>query len=200
MIRWIFIFYFSLTVSLASSQRIINFNLFPLKNSITIKFTITPGAACTGYTIFHSLDSLNYIPIYDYPQICGNTGANEEVTFTHQSPALFQYNYYKVQLFPVETTLPKKIFMTDQAQSGIWPFPNPVTSGLPEIGLKIFNANNTKFAGFLYNAFGGKLSELIFTTVGDVTRINIGGLKDGVYIVWVTDGLAPYYCKFVVKN
>ncbi len=192
-----FLFLFTLKVW---SQRIINFNLFPIKNSVTVKFTITPGSSCNGYTIYHSLDSLNFIPIYDYPAICGASGANEEVTFTHQTPAVFQNNYYKVQLFPVEVTPIKKIFLSDAAQSGMMAIPNPVHDGVYELKLKIFNASNTKLYGFLYNPFGNVMGELNFTTLADMATINISNLKNGLYIVWLTDGLAPYSCKFIIKR
>ncbi|MGZ3900969.1 MAG: hypothetical protein ACXVNQ_10990, partial [Bacteroidia bacterium] len=45
----------------AVAQRIQNFNAFASGTNVGIRFTITKGPQCSGYTIYHSLDSINFI-------------------------------------------------------------------------------------------------------------------------------------------
>src|SRR5687767_10751312 len=114
--RQLFIYLSALFACHIDAQRIVSFNLYPLNNSVVVKFTIGPGGSCTGYTIWHGIDSVNFVPVFDELGECGNTGTNEEKSYTHSNPAPNQVNYYKVQLRPYETTPIKSIYVTEQGR------------------------------------------------------------------------------------
>ena len=86
-----------LFISLASfAQRITNFDAFIAGNGAAIKFVISKGTSCNGYNILHSLDSINYSAIYNFPGICGNTASDESISYLDTAPDVNKYNYYKI--------------------------------------------------------------------------------------------------------
>jgi hypothetical protein len=182
------------------SQRIKNFNLYQLSNSVVIKFTLGPGNSCNGWTIYKSLDSIYYNQLYDYPTICGASGSNEEFSYTDNSPALNQINYYKIQLNPGETSPVKRIFLDPQIKATLLAFPNPINNFIENLSLRITGANNIRVVGFLYNQFGNMLHELDLKTIADTTAIRVNDLNNGVYVIWLTDGVAAYATKFIIQR
>lgn len=184
----------------ANSQRIQNFYGVVSGTSVGLRFTITKGPQCSGYTIYHSIDSVNFIQIYDYPGICGDVSTDQNISYTHTSPAVNQTNYYKVQLVPVETTPVLRIYVADQPKKKMMVFPNPVVNSYDILSVKIFNVSNTRVIGFLYNQFGKPLREYDLTTVFDMTAINVYDLANGLYILWLTDGTQAFSSKFVINR
>ncbi|MDX2172650.1 MAG: T9SS type A sorting domain-containing protein [Bacteroidota bacterium] len=196
------VFFVILTASVYA-QRIQNFNVFAAGSVVGVKFTISPGTSCSGYKIWHSLDStyFGFNPIYDYPGICGASGTSEDVSYTHGSPAVNQVNYYKVELVPVETSAIRRVFVPiDQTKVKLFIYPNPIGEISDILSLKISNIGSAKLVGFLYNQFGHKLRELDLMTQFDLASINVYDLNDGLYEVWLTDGNQAYSSKFIVRR
>lgn len=194
------LFFVLLSVSVYA-QRIQNFNVFVAGSNVGVKFTIAPGASCSGYKIWHSLDStyFGFTPLFDYPGICGASGSPEDVSYTHGNPTVNQVNYYKVELVPVETSLVRRVFVPiDQTKVRLFLYPNPIVQISDILNLRIANIGNIKMVGFLYSQFGHKLRELDLTMQFDVASINVYDLNDGLYEIWVTDGTQAYSSKFVV--
>jgi hypothetical protein len=183
----------------AKSQRIVDFTLNSAANIVTGKFVITAGSTCSGFTVFRSTDSLNYYQIFDSPQICGNSFTPETKSFSDASPALNQINYYKVLLQPFDVAY-AKIFVGQNQGSNLVPYPNPVYQGNSTLNLKLINGGNAIVTGHLFNQGARSIQKLELRTYNDLTEINIAGLENGVYLVWLTDGRVAYSCKFIIFN
>jgi hypothetical protein len=183
------------------AQRIQNFNVVLAGTSVGVRFTISAGAQCDGYKIWHSIDStyFGFKPIYDYPGICGNAIKSEDISYTHTNPEIDVVNYYKVELVPVETSPINRIFVAQSnAKVKLFLFPNPIVQLYDVLNLKISNIGSKRLVGFLYNQYGHKLRELDITTQQDLASIQVYDLNDGLFQVWVTDGTDVYTSKFIV--
>jgi hypothetical protein len=71
-------------------------NRYP--NSILINWELSGGSSCSELKVEHSTDSVNFVSIYDYPGICGNSTASERYSFTHTNPVANVRNYYRINL------------------------------------------------------------------------------------------------------
>lgn len=182
------------------SQRIQNFNTFVAGTSVGIRFTIIKGPQCSGYTIYHSIDSINFIQIYNFPGVCGDQNVNQDISYTHSSPALNQVNYYKVELIPVETTPVNRIYVSDQPKVKMLVYPNPVVFNYDVLSMKIFNVSNLRLIGFLYNQYGKPLKQIDVTTTLDTASMYVYDLSNGLYVLWLTDGTQVYSSKFIVNR
>ncbi|MBA3662648.1 MAG: T9SS type A sorting domain-containing protein [Bacteroidetes bacterium] len=192
------LFIFSIALN---AQRIQNFNAFVAGTSVGIRFTITKGPQCSGYTIYHSLDSVNFVQIYDNPGICGDANANQEISFTHSGASFNQNNYYKAEIFsPYESSPIIKVFVTNQPKPRMLTYPNPVVNTYDVLGVKIFNVSNVRLIGYLYNQYGKPLREYDLTTKLDVTSVDVYDLSNGLYILWLTDGKQAFSSKFVINR
>lgn len=197
--RTIFLFSLFLWSVTGFCQRISGFNLYPANTSITIRFSILAGPSCSGYSIYHSTDSVNYVEIHNYAGICGGSGSTETFTYTHVNPIQNVVNYYKVQIYPYEVAYQRILFVPD-GKGALTPFPNPVFQGNSTLHLKVHGSNNTKIFGYVFSPAGRPLMELDVSTSGDLVHVPISGFENGVYLVWLTDGAKVYSTKFVVAN
>jgi len=182
------------------SQRIQNFHVFASGANVGVRFTITQGPQCSGYTIYHSTDSINFIQIYDFPGVCGDQNSNQEYSYTHTAPALNQVNYYKVTIFPTENSNIERIYVSNQPKASMLAYPNPVVLTYDVLNLRIFNLSNTRLAGFLYNQFGKPLRTLDLTTTADLASLPVYDLTNGLYVIWLTDGSQAFSSKFVINR
>ncbi len=189
------------------SQRIQNVNV-SLVNSqnqgtnsqVLVRFTLTAGQSCSGYEILHCTDSLNYLQIYNYSGVCGNTTADESFNFTHGSPGIEMTNYYKVSIPGFETSAPYRIYVGKTTpKPNILVFPNPVFSQ-EFIHLRFYNYVGTKVEGFIFSQFGKIIKPLLLDIKQDHSEVSINDLNDGLYIVWLTDGNWLFRSKFIVKR
>ena len=184
--------------TLTYAQRIQNFNVFVAGTSVGIKFTIGTGAQCGGYKIYHSLDSSIFNQIYDYPGTCGNSSTPQDISYTHTNPAINQTNYYKVELVPVETSLIKRVFVPNVINAKLFVYPNPIVQIYDLLNLKISNIGSTRLVGFISSQFGNPLKQIDITTQGDLAAINVYDLTNGLYVIWLTDGVKAYSSKFII--
>jgi hypothetical protein len=184
------------------AQRIQNFYGFTAGSSVGLRFTITKGPQCSGYTIYHSVDSINFIQIYDYTGICGDVSSNQEISYTHTSPQLNQTNYYKVEIFsPYEVSPIARVYVGNgTVQPRMLLYPNPVTTNYDLLNIQIFNVSNIRMIGFLYNQFGKPIREYDLTTKLDLTSIGVYDLENGLYVLWLTDGFQVYSAKFIINR
>jgi len=189
------------------SQRIQNVNL-SLVNSqnqgtnsqVQVRFDISPGQSCPGWEILHCTDSLNYVSVYNDAGICGNQNTSESKSFVHASPGLDMLNYYKVSIPGFELSSPYRIYVGQQVpKPNLLVYPNPVFQQ-DFITLKYLNYAGSQVFGYIYNQFGIQERELILKIDQSLSQVNISGLKDGLYVVWLTDGNWLFRNKFIVKR
>lgn len=193
---WLIITILSLS---CKAQRIVDYNLFTGSNSVTGKFTLSAGSTCGGFTVQRSTDSLSFIQVYDYPNICGASGSPEPFSFTDKNPIVNQVNFYKIILNPYEIAV-RKIYVGQSNRSTLIAYPNPIMQGNNNLNLKLLNAGSIYVFGYVYNQFGHQAQVLNANTRDDLMSINISGFENGVYLVWLTDGLTAYCTKFIVLN
>jgi len=184
------------------AQRIVSFNVYPFNNAVTAKFTLSAGPQCTGFLLQHGTDSLNMVTVFDFPGVCGDFNANTDYSATHNGPLLNQINYYRIQLqIPFENSSVRAIQVGQVTQSTMYAFPNPLTDGSAgTISFRLVNTNNIKVVGKLFSQGGLPLREVVLTTKGEIAEIDINELREGLYVLWLTDGNQPFYAKFVIAR
>ena len=197
--KYFFTILILLSLKMINAQRIQNFNVFVAGTNVGVKFTIGPGAQCGGYKIYHSLDSVFFNQIYDYPTVCGNSTSSEDVSYTHTYPTIDRTNYYKVELIPVETSPIRRVFVPiSTINVKLFVYPNPVVQISDVLNLKIANIGTTKLVGFIYTQFGKTIRQINLKTEQDLATLNVYDLTSGLYVVWLTDGNQAYSSKFVI--
>ena len=87
---------------------------------------------------------------------------------------------------------------SNSAQGSLLAFPNPVSQENYFITVKIANANNLKVEGYVCDAFGTKIQRIDSQSQGDLLQLAISAFKEGVYLVWLSDGARVYTTKFIV--
>jgi hypothetical protein len=195
-----FLVIFSIIAFASVAQRINDFNLFFAGNGITVKFTISKGTLCNGYNILHSLDSINFNTIYNFPGVCGNTSNDESISYFHASPEVNKNNYYKIELIPIEVSVIKKIFVFAASDLEAVLYPNPQTGNSDLLDLRIFNAGTIQLKGFIYDQHGSSIQELNLTTSFDLAKINVSNLKNGVYFIRLTGAEKKYSFKLIINR
>lgn len=182
------------------AQRIQNVNVFAADKYVGIRFTVSPGNQCPGYTIHHSVDSLNFYPLYTYAGICGDISKAQDYSYTHQAPAYNAVNYYKIELTGLEISGVYRVYIGPQSASLLLLYPNPLYFYSDYLNIKVFNTNNSRLVGFIYNQSGKPVRELDLTTKIDVTSINLSDQENGVYLLWLTDGTNVFSSKFIIAR
>jgi hypothetical protein len=193
-----FLFFLLLAPTLFS-QRIINFNLSSTSGLVRIDFTVAKGSTCNGYKIYHSVDSLNFTVIEDYAGICSSSSENLSQTFNHTSPQPKTINYYKVELAFVETSPTKSIYVDNQSQAQLTPYPNPVLLSSESIRLRTSNTENAAMEGFVCDESGHQLRSLLLNCMDYTMDLPLYNLRSGIYFIWLSDGLYIYGTKFIVS-
>jgi hypothetical protein len=181
-----------------SAQNIQNFNLVLAGSSVGVRWTLLHGNQCPGYNVYWSSDSLNFSPIYNYAGTCGDMNTDQSFSYTHTSPIPNQNNYYKVEMTALEMSPVRSIFVGSVQPTNMRIYPDPATANDDQIHFKIYNANNIKVAGFIYNQYGKPLRTIEVTTTVDTGVVPIGDLTNGLYVLWLTDGSIAYRAKFIV--
>lgn len=179
-------------------QRIQNFYLVQTNGQVGVRFTFTKGSQCAGYTIHWSADSINYSPVYNYAGTCGDFNSDQDFSYTHLGPFPNQLNYYKVEMTLTETSPPKSIFVGAQVKNRMLIYPDPLTNYNDKTSFRVYNANNVRLIGFLYNQFGKPIRNIDLTTKGEFGDIYSNDLENGLYVLWLTDGNVAYSGKFIV--
>jgi hypothetical protein len=182
------------------SQRIANFQLSEFGTRVRIDFSVSKGSNCNGYTLFHSRDSIHYSIIEDYAGICSSTSEDLSFNYTHNDPAGMQYNYYKVELAFVESSEVKAIFVSGKNASAITLFPNPLLNNQEQLKLRIPGISNAALSGFIYDSGGMLVRELYLKQVDHFASFYVNELKNGLYLIWLNDGITAYSAKLIIGN
>lgn len=201
------LYFFLFSVLAVSGQRITNFNVSAVKSQnqstssqVLVRFTLTAGQSCPGYEILHCTDSVNYLQIYNYAGICGSQNKDESFSYLHGSPGYNMTNYYKINIPGFEMSSPQRIYIGEQVpQSSLLIYPNPVFQE-SLVQLRFHNYGGGFVEGYIYNQHGVKLRPISFDVKLTDVQLDVKDLNDGLYIIWLTDGISLFRGKFIVKR
>ena len=60
--------------------------------------TIKGGIQCSGLQVQRSIDSINFIQVYEFPGVCGSPGADESYVWVDDFPVKNARNYYRLEI------------------------------------------------------------------------------------------------------
>lgn len=181
-----------------SAQRIVDFKLYPTKNSVSIKFTLSAGPDCGGYQVLRSNDSINYYPVCEFAGICGLSSTDTEYACTDNKPLLNQTGFYKILLANFERSEVKRTYVFEPVNSGIVLYPNPLSGAIDLLRVKVQGIENKRLTGFLSNQSGKVVKELELIISPDLAEINVSTLSNGVYFIWLTEGSTSFSSSFII--
>jgi hypothetical protein len=182
------------------AQRILNFKIFQANQAVFLNFILSKGSSCNGFNVLHSTDSVNFKVIHEDPTICGTSNADEAKNWTHANPITNQLNYYKIQLNPGEMSPVNRIFVNQTNKPNIVLFPNPISTDIDLLTIKILGTESLAFDGFIYNQFGNYVLKIEKQSTISNSTIKINELSNGLYLIKLTDGYNLYSTKFIIQR
>ena len=182
------------------AQRILNFKIFQVNQAVFLNFILSKGSSCNGFNVLHSTDSVNFKIIHEDPTICGTSNADEAKNWTHANPIINQLNYYKIQLNPGEMSPVNRIFVNQTNIPNIVLFPNPISTDIDLLTIKILGTESLAFDGFIYNQFGNYVLKIEKQSTISNSTIKINELSNGLYLIKLTDGYNLYSTKFIIQR
>ncbi len=182
------------------AQRILNFKIFQVNQAVFLNFILSKGSSCNGFNVLHSSDSVNFKIIHEDPTICGTSNADEAKNWTHANPIINQLNYYKIQLNPGEMSPVNRIFVNQTNKPNIVLFPNPISTDIDLLTIKILGTESLEFDGFIYNQFGNYVLKIEKQSTISNSTIKINELSNGLYLIKLTDGYNLYSTKFIIQK
>jgi len=182
------------------AQRILNFKIFQVNQAVFLNFILSKGSSCNGFNVLHSTDSVNFKIIHEDPTICGTSNADEAKNWTHANPITNQLNYYKIQLNPGEMSPVNRIFVNQTNKPNIVLFPNPISTDIDLLTIKILGTESLAFDGFIYNQFGNYVLKIEKQSTISNSTIKINELSNGLYLIKLTDGDNLYSTKFIIQR
>jgi hypothetical protein len=182
------------------AQRILNFKIFQVNQAVFLNFILSKGSSCNGFNVLHSSDSVNFKIIHEDPTICGTSNADEAKNWTHANPITNQLNYYKIQLNPGEMSPVNRIFVNQTNKPNIVLFPNPISTDIDLLTIKILGTESLEFDGFIYNQFGNYVLKIEKQSTISNSTIKINELSNGLYLIKLTDGYNLYSTKFIIQR
>ena len=182
------------------AQRILNFKIFQVNQAVFLNFILSKGSSCNGFNVLHSTDSVNFKVIHEDPTICGTSNADEAKNWTHANPIINQLNYYKIQLNPGEMSPVNRIFVNQTNKPNIVLFPNPISTDIDLLTIKILGTESLEFDGFIYNQFGNYVLKIENQSTISNSTIKIHELSNGLYLIKLTDGYNLYSTKFIIQK
>jgi len=182
------------------AQRILNFKIFQVNQAVFLNFILSKGSSCNGFNVLHSSDSVNFKVIHEDPTICGTSNADEAKNWTHANPITNQLNYYKIQLNPGEMSPVNRIFVNQTNKPNIVLFPNPISTDIDLLTIKILGTESLEFDGFIYNQFGNYVLKIEKQSTLSNSTIKINELSNGLYLIKLTDGYNLYSTKFIIQR
>lgn len=185
-------FFIGLNVSYAQS-RIQNLTATRYKETIQLSFNISAGISCSGYQIYHSSDSINFILLHDYVGICGEITKPQTILFEHTNPIKNSKNYYKIFIAPNDFSAITSVLFIDFLNNEFVVLPNPISS---TFDLHINNTTQNTLK--IYNEKG----ELVYEKT-DITdslyKGDLSFLTKGIYVFKISSSYSKTYQIKVLK-
>lgn len=168
-----------------AQTRLYNFNTLVLTNdSVRLNFTILQASvSCAGYQILKGSDSLNLVPIFVYPGICGTTSSNEIYNYYDVSPNKLSPNFYQVYIPPNDYSPVRRVDIAT-AFTNLLVFPQPVEDIL---NIAISDQKNYYYEINIYDRFGKKKG-FGSGNVTDKISLDVSGFSEGVYVFYIVTG------------
>jgi hypothetical protein len=191
----LFLLFFNIPFSDAQNPPSLqSFKIERFRDEILIVWEISSGNLCSGLKIEHSIDSLNFLGIFDYPGICGNSSVSERYSFSHMHPVANSLNFYRIDLNTNGTSETLKVFYADLKEKNYSLFPNPVSTST---NLYFNNPDNETVTFRIYNLNG---KEFINQSNIRTGIIPIGSFKlpSGIYHFSIDKGKEIINGKFVI--
>ena len=189
-------FLFFLLSSHIFAQRILNFKIFQANQAVFLNFILSKGSSCNGFNVLHSSDSVNFKVIHEDPTICGTSNADEAKNWTHANPITNQLNYYKIQLNPGEMSPVNRIFVNQTNKPNIVLFPNPISTDIDLLTIKILGTESLAFDGFIYN----QLNVVTNFRFNNFIKCNIA-IENQIYLMYTTSNFRLHRYKYwIFKN
>lgn len=190
----------ALLCSLAcSAQRIADFTLLLEDQAVVVKFNITPGPSCSGFSVLHSTDSLNFVEAHYDPGICGNQPVKESKSYTHTQPKAGQRNFYRVRLEPyVEQSDPKGIFVAGKGPENLRIYPNPQYPGDRELLIALRDKTLQQLEVKIYDLWGSLVKTTVLRPRAGKWVLPTEELGNGLYFLQLPEQVSARSFKFVV--
>lgn len=169
----------------AHSQKVnlANFYLIQDNKKVLLYWTIDSGPTCTGITIMHSTDSVNFEEIGNIAGVCGSTSSSIPFNFKHESPVLNKTNYYKIRLGFSQFSEIQSLNLDYVEQNKIIVKPNPASENVT-IGFN--NDKNETYSITLLNSIGSAVFIKEGIKANNLT-INTGVFENGNYFIILSD-------------
>lgn len=198
---FLFILAFSTAFNSRSQNRLFGVEAIPSSTAVTVKFGVTAGFTCDGYSVWHTSDSL-----FPLQQVGSNNGGPigsmagpEYYTFVHTTPAEYKANFYRVKIdFPYEESELIRVYYSPGGLSEMSFYPNPVSNKEVNVNLRFPSLKDTNLSGMLLTRFGTIRERVNIPVTQGHASLPVAGMDDGVYILWLTDGFNVFSGKFIV--
>ncbi|MGL5892370.1 MAG: T9SS type A sorting domain-containing protein [Bacteroidia bacterium] len=96
MLRILAFTFFLLPLAVKAQVNILDFRANPAGDALNISWTIGPGNTCEDLEVQHSTDSANFTMLYLYAGVCGDATFSQQYSWTHNTPACNQKNFYRL--------------------------------------------------------------------------------------------------------
>jgi len=193
----IFVLFFLTTTLQAQNPLLIaNFGVQQVNNNILVSWEIRAGNQCLGLQIEHSIDSLNFVSIYDFQGICGAGSSNEKYDFLHANPISNSKNYYRLKLGNDGYSNISSIKFVKIEVAGYSLFPNPVASSS-----KLYFSNTNKSMSLtIISSSGAEVYKAVNIEDSEFSFRNLF-LSPGVYLFTLIsdNGSSKINGKFIVQ-
>lgn len=152
--KYILLFIFfsgSILVQAQNPPMLLSFEVNRFQNEVIVSWELESGNLCSGVQVEHSLDSVSFTSIYNYPGVCGSSTANERYAFSHTNPISNAKNYYRINLGTNGISEVLSITFVKVEEDGYTLFPMPIESNSK---LYFSNDNSETAALVIYNSSG----------------------------------------------
>lgn len=175
-----------LPLSISAQVTISNFKATQIENNVQIDWSIEAGSTCTGISLEHSSDSVNFTAIYEYLGICGSATEKQSYSYTHKNPIENVKNYYRLR--PGMSSDYSSIIVInyiDYNEEGFIIYPNPIAS----FGYLYFKDSNSKNLSFvLYNHQGKEIHRIKNVKDNYILIEKTKDIVSGSYHFIISDG------------
>ena len=93
-----------------------------------------------------------------------------------------------------------RIFVNQTNKPNIVLFPNPISTDIDLLTIKILGTESLEFDGFIYNQFGNYVLKIENQSTISNSTIKINELSNGLYLIKLTDGYNLYSTKFIIQK
>lgn len=181
----------------AQADRVIQFDAILSGGKTIVTWTVGAGSTCESVVVQRSTDSTNFLDIYTYPSICGNSTTDEKYSWIDPNPISYSLNYYRLKIENVDFTNNRLVDNNSRIRPGeLSIYPNP-SNGKTTFWFE--HKVSRSYQVQIYNPKGQL--EFKNTTINTNSfELDVSFLSSGLYWVFILDenGVATYNSKLLV--